>query len=547
MEEHAEAITQRRNKLKNFFFGWVEDNYDKAFIAVLIVAFAIRFIVFLKTMDQAIWWDAGDYLATAKRWAGINPYFIDLWYSRRGLFWPFFSSLFFRFGLGEIGLRLAVVLFSTGIIFVSYHLIKKMFNKKLALLVSIGLTFSWIFLFFSGRPLTNLPATFFLLTALLCFWKGYVLKEGNKFIYIFGAFFALACLTRMQYVTFTLPLLVLVFTKEKFKFLTNKHLWIAIGIFLLIFTPQFVMHYQHFGNPIADLATYYLGVGGSETGEVGVQLAKTSDLFVYFTNLPYILDGNNKGYSSLFALSPIYILFVIGFFYFFFDMFLGIDKIFKNPEIQKKFFILSWIVITFLLLGYIAPHLEQRYIMQTLPILFVIAIHPLILLEKFITKQFKISKTLAFILIITVLIICLYSNLAFGNLLIDSKKTSYLEVKLAGEWIKENSNISDTVVGGSWPQLTYYSERAVYPYHGKYRREFSMQNETALEEYIEKNRPKYLTASIFEVEEDWIFEFPQKHADMLVPVKVFYQGDKPVLIIYEFNYDNYSYSENKNF
>src|SRR3989344_1951324 len=142
-----------------------------------------------------------------------------------------------------------LVVLSTGFVGVSYFLIKDMFNKKLALLVSVLLTFSWVFMFFSGRPLNNLPASFLLLTSVFFFWKGYVLKKGNKFIYLFGLFFAITCLTRMQYLLSAMPLIIFAFIRERHKFLLNKHLWIAVGIFALIFIPQFYMHWQHFGNP----------------------------------------------------------------------------------------------------------------------------------------------------------------------------------------------------------------------------------------------------------------------------------------------------------
>ncbi len=75
-----ESLEKRKEWIKTKLFGWVKDNYDKAFLIVLIVALAIRIWIFIITKDQTIWWDAGDYLATAKRWAGINPNLIDIWF-----------------------------------------------------------------------------------------------------------------------------------------------------------------------------------------------------------------------------------------------------------------------------------------------------------------------------------------------------------------------------------------------------------------------------------------------------------------------------------
>ncbi len=539
-ERREETIEKTKNKWKKRLFGWVENNYDKAFLAILILAFIARFWMFLKTKDQAIWWDAADYLATAKKWAGVNSNLIDMWYYRRGFFWALFGAILFKLGLGEITLRFFIVLFSTGIIFVSYLLIKKMFNSKLALLTSLALASSWIYIFFSGRPLTNIPATFFLLTATLFFWKGYVLKEGNKFIYLFGLFFALTCLTRMQYSMFAIPFLTMVFMKEKFKFLKNKKLWGAVGIFALIFVPQMVMHTTHFGNPVSDVLNYYFGVEGiSETGEVG-GVGDSSKLLVYFTNLPYILDGNSKGYSSLFVFSPIYILFLIGVIYFFGDLVLGFDKIFSNKKIQKRLFIFTWIVSCFLILGRIAPHLEQRYMMQTLPFLFLIAIFPLPKLANYIHRSFKIRKKATFLVIFLALLLLLTPNMKFGNDLVESKKPSFLEVKQAGEWIKANSEPDDIIITASTPQNTYYSERPTYNFYLAPRRGMEPQNATGFYEFIEREKPKYLVLSMYEQAANsrytWAPNYPQEYPDRVTPVQAFYQGEQPVLIIYEFNY-----------
>ena len=388
---------EKQENIKHLLFGWIQDSYDKLFLLIFLVALIIRILVYLKTNDQVLWWDAADYMASAKRWAGINPNLIDMWYYRRGFLWALIGTLFFAIGIGEIGMRILVVLLSTGIVFVSYFLISEMFNKKLALLTSLGITLSWVFLFFTGRLLTEIPATFFLLTSLIFFWKGYMKNQGIKYFILFGIFAALTVLTRMQYLMFVIPILLLALVREKHKIFVNKKLWISIIIFLIILIPHFILYNKHFGNPILDLTNYYLGIEGvSKTGEVGVELAKTSDLFLYINNLPYILDANQKGYSSLFVISPIYLLFIIGFFLFFIDLFLGFDKIFSNDTIQKKFFILSFIVLSFLFLGYMAPQLEQRYIMPVIPFLFFIAVYPFYYITGFLKEKIN-PKTIAIV------------------------------------------------------------------------------------------------------------------------------------------------------
>ena len=523
--EENQIIDDRRGKVKNFFFSWAKDNYDKIFLLTLTLALIIRIWVFTKTFDQPIWWDAADYLATAKAWAGLNANMLDIWYYRRGFFWPLFSSIFFRFGLGETTVRLAVVFFSTGIVFLTYFLIKEMFNKEVALYTSIISTFSWVFLFFSGRPLTSLPATFFLLLAILFFWKGYAKNQGKKYLYLFGLFYAIAALTRMQFLLFTLPLIVFIFTKEKFKFLKNKQLWTTALIFFLVFSPLILVYYQHYGNPATDILNYYFRIDGiSQTGELGGS-GDTSKLFDYFKNLPYALS------------TPVFVLFIIGLFYFIGDVLLGIDKIFKNPRIQKKFFMLLWIITNFLVLGYITENVEQRYMMPSLVFLFTISTIPLTKLSNYIKNTKYKDKSI--IIVAIILIVLLIPGLQFASSLIDSKKTSYLEVKQSGEWIKENSNPGDLVLSASQPQTAYYSERPTNKLHLAYRRDIPKGNETEFYEYVETERPRYLILSIFEMraQPEWVIRYPERFPDRVTPVQVYSQGSQPVLIIYEFNYD----------
>mgnify|MGYP001616268076 FL=1 len=528
--------TQEKKESKNFIFYWLEDSYDKLFLLIILAALIIRILVYLKTNDQALWWDAADYMASAKRWAGINPNLIDMWYYRRGFLWPLIGTLFFAIGIGEIGMRILVVLLSTGIIFVSYFLISEMFNKKLALLTSLGITLSWVFLFFTGRLLTEIPATFFLLIALLFFWKGYMKNQGTKYFILFGIFAALTVLTRMQYLMFVIPILLLALVREKHKIFVNKKLWISLIIFIIVLLPHLYLYNKHFGNPILDLTNYYLGIEGiSKTGEVGVELAKTSDLFLYINNLPYILDANQQGYSSLFVISPVYFLFIIGFFLFFIDLFLGFDKIFSNENIQKKFFILSFIVLSFLFLGYIAPQLEQRYIMPVIPFLFFITVYPFYFITGFLKEKIN-PKTTAIVFLIIFLVI-LIPNYKFGFNLIESKKASYYEVKQAGEWIKQNSVPEDIIIGSGLPQLTYYSERSVYPFELAYRRDLVKGNESDLDKFILEKKPKYLVASAYEREEPWALAYPQKNQDILISVQAYPNPQQPIVIVYQFDYN----------
>lgn len=497
-----EEIEKRKSRINKFFFGWVKDNYDKIFIAILILTFIIRLWIFFKTMNQPLWWDEADYLSTAKKW-GLGLDIRDIWYYRRGFLFPLISALFFMLNLGEVGVRFLEVLFSTGIVAVSYFVISQMFNKKLALVSSFAFSLSWILLFFTGRILTDIPAAFFALLALFFFWKGYVLKKGNKFLYLFGLCFALAVLTRMQSFMLALPFLIYILMKERLKAFKNKHLWITLGIILLLLLPQFVLYSFHYGNPLQDMVSHYLGIG-EKAALTGDARTISPAVFDYFVDLPYMLS------------LIMFIMLIIGIPYFFADLFIGFDKLLKNEELQAKFFVFLWIASLFLIMGYIssvAAYVEQRYITSGLPFLFLIALSPLVLVWDILTKKFNINKKITVGLMLLIVAVLMISNISLSNSLLEQKATSYLPVKQIGELIKADSNPKDIVMSTSLPQITYYSERSTYPFdiknHSLNTGAKELMNysdgEAGFKQFLLDKKPRYIMASfIFETYPDWI-------------------------------------------
>lgn len=527
--ENLKQITEKRiNGLKARFFNFLKNPYNKAFFFLLILALAIRLWIFSNTLNQPIWWDGTDYLSAAKNW-GLDLKITDIWYFRRGFLFPLVYSFFFRFGLGETSIRFTILLFSLGTVAVSYFLIRKMFNEEYALLASLGLTFSWVLLFFTGRILTDIPAAFLLLTSLLFFWKGYMFKEGKKNIYLFVIFFALAVLTRMQTLMFAPAFLILIFTREKFGFFKKKTFWLASLLFLLFLTPQIILYAMHYGNPITDILAHYFGINSvSNTTPASTSM---STIFRYIFDLPYIMDGSWNPNPIMTIFKPFVILLILGVFYFFTDIILGFDKIFKNEEIQKKLFVFVWIVIPFLVLGYITLYVEQRYASAALPFLFMIAGIAGYSIFSYFFKILGAKDKLAKCLVFLLLFILLTANFMWGIQLIDSKKTSYLEIKEAGIWLNQNSNPSDLIITASRPQVTYYAERSVQSSDPHI-----WDNKTTFEKTVKELKPSYLVLSVFEQTPDWLYAYPQEHQSSLIPVKAFYQGQQPIVIIYKFNY-----------
>ena len=531
----SKEIEKRKSKIKNFFLGWIKDNYDKTFLVVLILALILRIWIFTKTLDQALWFDTAEYLSTGKYWAGMSSHMSDIWYYRRGFLWPLFSAFFFKIGLGESTIRFTEVIFSTGIVFLTYRLISIVYNKKLALASSIAMTFSWVLFFFSGRPMTDIPASFFILLSLLFFWKGYVKVTNKKHMMLFGIFLAIAVLIRMQTLIFIPCFIVYAFTKEKFKFLKNKKLWLAILMFAIMLIPHFVIYNHNFGNPVKDMASHYLGFNVEGTVSHNEQ-GGFSKMLMYFPDIPYLLFGSPQGPFTSFLKLAFTLIFLLGAFMFFGNLFLGFDKIFSNKKLQRDLFVLSWFIIPYLLLGRMAGLVEQRYFIAIMPFLFAIFLTPFLNLGKL--NIFKNKKK--FFVIILLIALLFIPNLQWGNQLTEMKKTSYHELKLAGEWLKENSDLQDVIVTNSFPQISYYSERRVATFSGGLRNpedHLGVISQEEFNEFMQQEKPRFIVLSIFENHKDWMYSYPKDNPNW-IPVIAFPPTTQPLLIIYEYQINN---------
>ena len=103
----------------------------------------------------------------------------------------------------------------------------------------------------------------------------------------------------------------------------------------------------------------------------------------------------------------------------------------------------------------------------------------------------------------------------------------------AALWMKDNSDKGDIIFTLSHPQTSYYSERKVISYS-------LAKNDSDLENMIREYKPKYLTISVFERHPEFVYTYPERHNNTLIPVKVYTmqtdQGVRPVLVVYEIDF-----------
>mgnify|MGYP001589359055 FL=1 len=120
--------------------------------------------------------------------------------------------------------------------------------------------------------------------------------------------------------------------------------------------------------------------------------------------------------------------------------------------------------------------------------------------------------------------------------IIEIKKETYLQVKQAALWMKENTKEGDKLFSISFPQTQYYSDRetlSYWPPHSGYNtsEEFA--------KWLDKEKPKFLTISLFENHPEWIVPIVENKTDKFLPVQAYFldpEQKQLALVIYEVKY-----------
>ena len=529
-----EEIKQRENQVLNFLKNklHLSNKYTLTLIGILLFAFIIRLYYFIQTYDQTVWWDAAEHLSKGLDIAGKLT-FEPLWGYHNDIGSPLLWAAFFKLGLGEIAIRIFIFFMSMLGVFMTYLVGKEIVEKKAALIATACMSFFYLHLFYSMRPLSGLLTSSLWLVAIYFFWKGYVKKEHPAYLYLSAAFAAISFWIYYSIGLLFPTLLIFLLITDRFRFLRAKHLYGAAVLAFTIILPKMIFNMIHIGRPIS--RTKSLAANSSVVVE-----SKISYLFQYIAYMPSYLKV------------PLLIVFIIGLIYILMKIILGLDYIIKSkyPEGRSYLFLILWIIPIFFGFSWHAfvgsGHFEPRYLMPIFPAVFLIAGVALSKLYDYIRK---FNKYLAPAVIILIVVLGGVFQLAHAHNLIMSKKDSYKEIKEAALWMRENSEPDDLIIGLSQPQLNYYARReATFSYKPDLTTSIRNQTEVVNNVILER-QPKFLMLSMYEQHAQrglaWVDPWVKKNNESIVPVKVFtmnYRGEKvPAVIIYEFK--DYDFNE----
>ena len=474
--------------------NWCKQNW--ILIGIIVFALVIRIYYFILTQGQVLWWDEAEYLNMAKRFAfGIDYAFGPV----RPVLFSFITAIFLKIANTEFLPRLLILLLSMASVVGMYYFGKELYNKKVGLLSSFLMSIFYLNLFFTYRLLVDIPSlTFFIFSSF--FLYKYFKTNSKKALYLAAVMIAVGTLFKLSTAFILVACLIYLLITEGFKFLKRKEIWIASLIFLLILAPYLIWGYFEFGGFVLTQASGHVA---PESYFAGFNIFKNYLIsFPTYFSWPLLI-------TFIFGLALMYKLFL------YFDLLVKGDK-----KLKRDLYLLLTFLIPLILISILIGHNENRYIMTIFPTVFVISSSFIIYIYDYIKKN---SKLFAIILLVLLLGFTTFYQFQSTDSLIKDKEDSYLPVKVAGIWLKENTNTLDLIATKSRPQINYYSERQTI---------WLPETELEFESLLSPN-VKFYMLSTFENHPEWAYSYPERKN--LTAVQLYRIEDgQVILIIYEF-------------
>ncbi len=472
--------------------NWFKKNW--ILISIMVFTIAVRIYYFILTSTQPLWFDEALYLNISRRFAfGIDYSFPAV----RPILLSLINAFFLKIVDNEFLPRLFMLLLSVASVLGVYLFGKELYNKKVGLIASFLTSIFYLNLFYTYRILGDVPSlTFFVFSGFL-FYR-YFKTNSTKVLYLATCVVAIGTLLKLS-TAFILPaILMYALIIGRLKFFKRKEIWIAALIFTLILSPYLIWGYFEFGGFVLTQATSHVAPKS----------------FVAFEFM--------KNYLSLF---PTYfswillIIFILGISSMY-KVFLYFDKLIKGDEkLKRDLFLLLILLIPFVLFCFLLGHFENRYLLIVFPTIFLISSSFIIFAYEFIKKR---TKILAVVFLICLLGFLMVFQFGAADSLIKNKVGTYAEVKEAGLWLKQNSDVSDVIVTRSYPQIGYYSRIKTIRLP---------ETKEEFEATLTKNT-KFFMLSVFENHPGWALTYPIEKNLTIVRAYVI-QENQPVLVIYK--------------
>lgn len=520
MEETKEVSEIKKEKLKN----WFSNKNNQILLGVVLFCLIVRLYFFFLAMNQPLWWDEAEYMAGAKAYAGMAEYELQAIRSP-GL--SLFGSFFYFVGIeSEPALRFFLsFLPSLFALFLVYLTAAEMYkDKRIAVISVLILSVLWEHVFYSNRFHTENLSLIFEMLAIFVLVKCYIKEE--KFLSINSKFW---------------PVLVAIFTAISLFFRPGNAAFVPALFLFIIF-----VNYKKFTSKKGTAISLGVLVVLFFIGKYILSLPRETGFLWYLQNL-----NNPPSWNSLDIFQGFYASFIpsipsLWYYAFLLGIVLCIIGIATDAkkvaaktsdaeEIELKSDVFNFLLIFSVLFFFIfilrVPTFEYRWFFPLLIGMLVFSAKGMVFFSDILASTSKIKISSAILIIF--LALGAYGQIIYTDTLIKAKRTSYSEIRDSGIWINQNSNPGDVIVSASQPQHSFYSERKVY----SFGLDGLNPDEAEFTDEIQKIKPTFIVLSMIEKSPDWSYNWPQKHNETYIPVKVYFadpQQTQPVLIIYKF-------------
>ncbi len=438
---------------------------------VLGVSLAIRIYYLYETSGQPVWWDEANYLVKAKSFALGTP--STGYDSGRPILFSILMAPFFALGLGEFGIRLALTITSLLSVYLVYRVGTRLMNPWVGVMGAALFSCHYLSLFYTERIMCEIPYVTLALLAVVFF-----LSDDKRLIWASGPLFSMSVMLR--YPAFMIPVCILVFIliTERTGALRKTNYWVCFGLALLTMAPDLLVR----GLNTMRATSWLLAPRSSEERLVGLW------------NTTKVFFGLWDPVSKLVLIAS---LLLAGWYILSWKS--------RSSDRRQAHLLLALLLLgPILLQGLWITHLEDRYLYGALaPACLLIAsacwhlirFSPISLRE----KVLGISAT-------CLLCIC-GVMLQHSTLLTMQKRTSYEELRIAGDWLKNQKDKDAVVVSQSVAQITYYSEMSGVPLPQTQEEFFGL---------ITSGKAKYAVITGLEVHPDWAMRLDPQTAGLEV-------------------------------
>ena len=460
-EDNKNNIEKKKELLKNKIDSALRNKYLLALIGIILFGLILRIYFFIITKDQAHWWDTLAYAAIAKEsvyhlWNGTH--FIVSESIIRAPLLPFLWSLFMRLNLSETWILIFLeYLPSLASVYLIYLIGKEMYNKKVGLISAFIASILWINIFYTARIMTDIPSSFLVLLSIYLFFKSY---EGLNLRYFSFSIFLLSLSILMRNSSFLVGATYIIFLLfvKKHKVLNQKNFWIGgiIGITPLLFF--FISNFLTRGNFFPALGSYASSAAAKTSYAYYIIDQFFPHLFTnIITNQYPAISATLKGNPFSIFGNILLILFIFGLIISIFELFLSKGYIIKLKRTKSHIFSLLLLVISLAFFIFYIKAAEDRYLLIILTSLLSFISIGLVYIYDLIKKY---NKGIAIAFLFIILILSAYSQYSYGHQIIESRISSYYNLKQAFLWVNENTPENAVILGdGIDPFVIYYGHR----------------------------------------------------------------------------------------